>query len=326
MILRTTPSSTPVLPSSVAVCDASLIEPDAAPPGTGCGWELNSGEVIQSGRRVCGQRGGPILARDGDSADPLTPAERGELEEDLISFSDRELDLLGEVRGLDVLYAGGASPLWLEGLSQRIGETGRLTALEVDEARLQNAEETLCDAGLAAPVRLVGGDVFEPPFASGTFDLVYSAGLFHELDVRGRSAGDALAGLVRVTRPGGRVATTDFVDTAPAAQLEDEEIQRELAREVRGELLYGIGPPRRLVTLHESLLENVRWSSLPPFGVRRLDRLVLAEGEPEDLRSARATCVRQRLRARREAFLERVRREGYTRPATLYVEGRVPGG
>jgi hypothetical protein len=31
------------------------------------------------------------------------------------------------------------------------------------------------------------------------------------------------------------------------------------------------------------------------------------------------------LRERRKAFLERVRREGYTRPATLYVEGLKVG-
>lgn len=245
------------------------------------------------------------------------------MEEDLISFSDRELDLLGDIRGLDVLYAGGASPLWLEGLCQRVGRAGRLTALEVSEDRLHQAQDALRDAGLAAPVRLVRGDVFEPPFAPGAFDLVYSAGLFHELDVRERSAGEALAALARVTRPGGRVATADFVDTVPATQLEDEEIQRQLALEVSGEKLYGIGPPRRLVALHESLLEGVRWRSLPPFGVRHLDKLVLAEDEPGGPRSV---SVRERLRARREAFLERVRREGYTRPATLYVEGRAPGG
>ncbi len=39
----------------------------------------------------------------------LTPEEREEFEEDLIPFCDRELDLLGDLRGLDVLYAGGSS-------------------------------------------------------------------------------------------------------------------------------------------------------------------------------------------------------------------------
>lgn len=257
--------------------------------------------------------------------DPLTPGEREEFEEDLISFSDRELDLLGDVSGLDVLYAGGASPLWLEGLSQRIGEGGALTALEVDPERLQAAEEALQDAELAAPVRLVPGNVFEPPFGPRTFDLVYSAGLLHELDVRERTAEEALRSLISVVRPGGRIATSDFVDSVPAVQLDDEEIQRGLAREVSGARLYGIGPLERLVGLHESLLEDVRWRISPPYEVRHLDNLVLAEGEPEDL-SLLPADARRRLRERRRTLLERVRQEGYTRSATLYVEGLVPGG
>ena len=250
--------------------------------------------------------------------DPLTPGEREVLEDDLISFSERELDLLGDLRGLDVLYAGGASPLWLEGLSQRIGEEGSLTALEADAGRIREGREVLGDAALAAPVRIVEGDVFEPPFGPRTFDLVYSAGLFHELDVRERGADAALAALVSVVKPGGRVATSDFVDTVPAVQLEDEELQADLARELSGARLYGIGPPERLVGLHEALLDGVRWHVSPPRQVRHLDRLVLAEGE--------AAGAGGRLRSRREALRERLRREGYTRPATLYVEGLVPGG
>ena len=265
------------------------------------------------------------MARNADTGDPLTPEEREEFEGDLISFCDRELDLLGDIRGLEVLYSGGASPLWLEGLSQRVGDTGRVTALERDEEHLRYAEVALEEAGLEAAVRLVKGNVFEPPFDLGSFDLVYSAGLFHELDVRARDAGDALAALVKAARPGGRVATGDFVDTVPATQLEDEELQRELARESSGEELYGIGPPRRLVALHESLLEDASWRVSSPVEIRHLDRLVLAEEEPGALRSLQDN-VRRRLLARREALLERVRREGYTRPATLYVEGRVPGG
>ena len=259
------------------------------------------------------------------AGDPLTPREREEFEGDVISFCDRELDLLGDIRGLDVLYAGGASLLWLEGLSQRVGSAGSLSALETDEERLRDAKSALGEAGLEAPVRLVRGDVFEPPLDPGSFGLVYSAGLFHELDVRARSAGDALAALIRVTRPGGRVATGDFVDTVPAAQLEDEDLQREVAREVSGKALYGIGPPRRLVSLHESLLDDVRWRVSPPFEIRHLEELVLAEEEPAGVRSLNHDA-RERWRGRREALLERVRREGYSRPATIYVEGRVPGG
>jgi SAM-dependent methyltransferase len=252
------------------------------------------------------------LTRNPRAGDPLTSEEREEFERDLISFCDHELDLLGGILGLEVLYAGGSSPLWLEGMSQRIGESGSLAALEVDAGRIREAEDALRDAEVAAPVRLVRGDVFRPPFEPAMFDLVYSAGLLHELDVRERSAADALAALSSVTRPGGRVATSDFVDAGPAVQLEDEGLQRDLAREASGAELFGIGPPERLVALHEEYLVDVRWRLLPPFEIRHLDKVVLVEEESAGQRF--------------ETLKDRIRREGYTRPATLYVEGFVTGG
>jgi SAM-dependent methyltransferase len=253
--------------------------------------------------------------------DPLTLEEREEFEEDLIAFCEREFALLGDVRSLDVLYAGGSSLLWLEGLSQRIGEGGRLTALDLDAGRVEGARKLLEAADLASPVRLVAGDVFEPPFEPQTFDLVYSAGLLHELDVREQAAEEALMALAFVTRPSGRIATSDFVDSVPAVQLEDEELQRELAREVSGAEFYGISSPERLITLHESLLSNVRWRSSPPYEIRHMDKVVLSEDErPEERLSVERAG---RFRKRRRVLRDRIQREGYTRPATLYVEGRV---
>jgi Methyltransferase domain len=254
--------------------------------------------------------------------DPLSPEEREAYERDLISFCDRELDLLGDIEGFAVLYAGGSSPLWLEGLSQRIGSTGTLVALEADTELVEGSRERLWDADLAAPVRIVAGDVFRPPFEGETFDLAYSAGLFHELDVRERSAEEALAALASVVRLGGRVATSDFVDSVSAVQLEDEELQREMARELSGAEFYGIGPPECLIALHQALLDDVRWRISPPSPIRHLDRVVLAEEELEKLRRLPIGAIR-RLLERRRALRERIRREGYTRPATLYVEGPV---
>ena len=255
--------------------------------------------------------------------DPLTSEQREEFEEDLIRFCDRELDLLGDIRNLNVLYAGGSSPLWIEGLSQRIGEHGSLTALEADLQRVKDARVSLPDLGLESPINLETGDVFRPPFERGAFDLVYSAGLFHELDVREKGANEALAALAAAVCSGGRVATGDFVDSTPAVQLDDEELQSDLSREVSGVELYGIGSPERLVALHEKVLSSVQRQLSPPHDIRHLDLVVLAEGEPEEYRSLYVSAV-ERLRERREALRERLRREGYTRPATIYVEGRVP--
>lgn len=257
--------------------------------------------------------------------DPLTPAERDEFEDDLVSFCDGELDLLGDIAGLDVLYAGGVSLLWIEGLSQRVGEAGSVAAFDLDRARVEAAREAIRDADLPGPVRLAVGSVFGRPFGGDVFDLAYSAGLFHELDVGRGSADGALTALKETVRPGGRVATGDFVDVVDAAQLEDEALKAELSRASSGAELFGIGPPERLVRLHEKVLEEVRWSVSPPYEIRHLGKVVLAEEEPEELHRQPRHVVR-RLRGRREAVRDRIRREGYTRPATLFVEGRVRGG
>lgn len=255
----------------------------------------------------------------------LTPKEREEFEEDVISFCDRELALLGDIRGLNVLYAGGASLLWIEGLSQLVGRPGRLTALDADRERVEESRRMLENADLHAPARLVVGDVFEPPFEPGSFDLVYSAGLFHELDVRERRAEEAIAALASVVRVGGRMATSDFVDSVPARQIEDEELQREIAKEVSGVELYGIGSPERLISLHEAKLSDVRWRVSQPYDFRHLDKVVLAEYEEPEMIAPVSGGARERLLARREVLTERIRREGYSRPATLYVEGKVAG-
>jgi SAM-dependent methyltransferase len=254
--------------------------------------------------------------------DPLTPEEREELEDDLIVFCDRELDLLGDISGLDVLYAGGSSLLWIEGLSQRVGESGSVTAIDIDVERVNDTQASLGEAELAAPVHLLVGDVFGMPFDPRTFDLVYSSGLFHELDVKERGAEDALAVLHGVTRHGGKVATSDFVDSEPAVQLEEERLDAELRREAYARNPYGIGLPERLVVLHEKLLTDVRWLVSPPRRIRHLGKLVLAEDEPAELALLPPATAR-RLSESRDAVRCRILDEGYTRPATLYVEGLV---
>ena len=268
---------------------------------------------------------GNLMPETSYREDPLTPGEREEYETDLISFSDRQLDLLGDIRGLDILYAGGVSLLWIEGLSECVGPTGSVTALELDPQRVEASRELLREIELPSPVQLVVGDVFRPPFAPGTFDLAYSAGLFHELGVRERPARDALVALASVVRTGGRISTSDFINSVPAVQLEDEDLQRELAREVHGAELYGIGPPERLVTLYEALLSEVWWRISPPHHVRHLDKLVLTEEKLEELPSLPAG-IKQRLCRRRKALQERIEHEGYDRAATLYIEGLVING
>ena len=265
---------------------------------------------------VCGA---PVMDRTYED-NPLTPREREELQDDLIAFCDSELDLLGDIRGLEVLYAGGSSPLWIEGLSQRIGEGGTLVAIDLDAERVDATQASLGEAELASPVRLLAGDIFAMPFDPDSFDFVYSSGLFHELDVKERGAEDALVALRNVARTGGRVVTADFVDSEAAVQLEDEDLEAEMRRAAYGSEVYGIGTPERLISLHRELFRDVRWRYTPPQEIRHLWKLVLAEGEPTMLFSL-PDDVALRLHEGRRTLRERILNEGYTRPATLYVEG-----
>jgi hypothetical protein len=169
-------------------------------------------------------------------------------------------------------------------------------------------------------VRLLADDIFAMPLGTDSVDLVYSSGLFHELNVKERGAEDALVALRCVARSGGRVVTADFVDSEPAAQLEDEELEAETRHAAYGSAVYGIGPPERLISLHRKLLRDVRWHVSPPQEIRHLWKLILAEGEPTVFTSLPAEVTLQ-LRERRRMLRDRILNEGYTRPATLYVEG-----
>jgi hypothetical protein len=120
------------------------------------------------------------------------------------------------------------------------------------------------------------------------------------------------------------VATGDFIDSVAATQLEDEEFQAEWTRGALGREFYGIGSPERLIALHEPVLEDVRWWISPPYPFRHLDKLVLDEDEPAGFLLL-PSAMAERLRERRSALRERIALEGYTRPATLYVEGFVAG-
>ncbi|MGI8649685.1 MAG: class I SAM-dependent methyltransferase, partial [Rubrobacter sp.] len=252
--------------------------------------------------------------------DPLSPEERDEYERDLIAFCDRELDLLGDISGKRVLYAGGTSPLWIEGLAEKIGPEGSLTAIDTDEEGLEVARESFDPDELPLVPEYVFGNIFDPPFEDHPFNLVYSSGLLHELDVSGREEGilEALWNLGSVLRSGGLLVASDFVNDVPSAQAEEEAILAEVARLTTGSELFGIGGESRIGRLLCGSFESWSLESHPPFGIRHLGKLFLIQSEPDGLDSLKPDDAR-RLRRRWSKLGARVRREGYTRPATILV-------
>ncbi len=106
--------------------------------------------------------------------------------------------------------------------------------------------------------------------------------------------------------------------------LEWERMEAEAASEIDGTRLYGIGSPGRLIRIHEGVLGDIRWRVSSPYPLRHLDKVMLSESDDEPAEyAALSGDTRLRLLTRRAALKERIRREGYSRAATLYVEGRV---
>ncbi|WP_119069375.1 class I SAM-dependent methyltransferase [Rubrobacter indicoceani] len=250
--------------------------------------------------------------------DPLSPQERDEYERDLIRFCDRELDLLGDIAGKSVLYAGGTSPLWIEGLAERIGPEGSLSVLDADGDGLSAAQESFAPDDLPLTPEYVAGDVFNLPFPVARFDLAYSSGLLHELDVAEGEIAEALRSLESVVRAGGFVAASDFVSDVPAVQVEEEGIFAEAARLATGSKLFGVGGSDRIEGLLRGPFGRHGLRVCPPFPVRHLDRLFLAQPEPDGFDLLKADDA-ARLRARWEGLKLRVKAEGYTRPATVFA-------
>lgn len=117
---------------------------------------------------------------------------------------EREVGVLGDVAGLDVLELGCGAAYWSAALA---GRGARVTALDVSAAQLEIARRQHPGAGFT----LVEADAEQMPFPAATFDLVFSdhgAPTFcdpHRL----------VPEVARVLRPGGRFVfnmTTPLLD------------------------------------------------------------------------------------------------------------------
>jgi len=95
------------------------------------------------------------------------------------------------------------------------GRVRRAVGLDATEAMLEEARQAVAKSG-AQNVEWRLGDVYALPFADGSFDIVSCRFAFHHLEEPAR----ALAEMVRVARPGGRLVLCDAVasdDPAKAA-------------------------------------------------------------------------------------------------------------
>jgi SAM-dependent methyltransferase len=114
--------------------------------------------------------------------------------------------LLGVAPGERVLDVGCGSGAVTRTLASRVTPGGRAVGVDTSPALLKLAGELANEAGLGAIIEFKEGDCRALPFPDASFDAVVAATtLSHVPD-----AARALAEMVRVTRPGGRVGVFDL--------------------------------------------------------------------------------------------------------------------
>jgi SAM-dependent methyltransferase len=163
-------------------------------------------------------------------------------------FWRRQLDLL-ELRGDErVLEVGPGRGAVLIEAAKRLPH-GRAVGVDIwrrqdqsgngPEALLRNAEI----AGVAGRIDVRDGDMRALPFGDDEFDLVLASFALHNLPAADQR--QAVEEIVRVLRPGGRVAIMDFRGTTGYAKA----LRGAGARDVRRSgLRWQVHPPVRVVT------------------------------------------------------------------------------
>jgi SAM-dependent methyltransferase len=119
--------------------------------------------------------------------------------------SEMLLDRLAVAPGSDVLDVGCGPLGILDLLAQHVGDTGSVVGVDREPAMLAAARRVLAEQGLNR-VRLVQASAAAMPLPTGSFDLVHERLALVSL----AEAPDAIAEMVRVTRPGGWVALQEY--------------------------------------------------------------------------------------------------------------------
>ena len=141
-----------------------------------------------------------------------------------IAARDEYVRLLDVAPGERVLDVGCGSGVLTRTLARRVAPGGRAIGLDASSALLKVARELADEAGLGGLIEFREGDCRQLPFPDASFDAVVAATTLSHVP----GAGRALAEMVRVTRPGGRVGVFDVDGDLTLFAHPDRELTRRI--------------------------------------------------------------------------------------------------
>jgi len=121
---------------------------------------------------------------------------------------DELLDRIGIGAGMVVADVGAGTGYFALPIARRVGERGRVVAVDASPDMLELLRAKLDDDPLA--VELVHGEAERTGVADACADVVLFVNVWHEVDDRGAAAGEA----GRLLRSGGRRVVVDWRDDA----------------------------------------------------------------------------------------------------------------
>lgn len=139
---------------------------------------------------------------------------------------ERSYELLGLVPGASVLEVGCGPATDTLALAAIVGPAGRVVGVDVDPEMVALAGTRTREAGLGATVTHHVGDAMALPFPDGTFDACRSERVFQHLP----DPAGALAEMIRVTRPGGRIVVFDTDHIARTLDTPERDVFQRLTR------------------------------------------------------------------------------------------------
>jgi ubiquinone/menaquinone biosynthesis C-methylase UbiE len=117
----------------------------------------------------------------------------------------RLADVQAGQRVLDIACGTGRGTV---GLAEAVGATGRIDAVDLSEAMLNQARAKIEKLGLSDRVHFKQGNARELPFPDETFDVVYNGYMFDLIPLAGFAP--ILQEFARVLKPGGKLVLVNM--------------------------------------------------------------------------------------------------------------------